>query len=91
VNSARLSELWAAPELAQLPPLLAGLDALATTLRAQHPTLEHVWTATDPGSLLEARALIQVIATARTQLLAYRRAVRRALRNPYCERDDEPF
>jgi hypothetical protein len=91
VNDSRLSELWAAPELAQLPPLLAGLDALAIMLRAQHPTLAHEWTATDPPSLLEARALIDVIATARTQLVAYRRAVARALRDPYCDGDDLPF
>lgn len=86
-----MRQLWAAPELAQLPPLLAGLDALAIMLRVQHPTLEHEWTATDPASLLEARALIEVIATARTQLVAYRRAIGRALRDPYCDGDDLPF
>lgn len=90
-NEARLRELWAAPELAQLPPLLAALDALALMLRAQHPTLDDPWTATDPASLLEARALITVIATARRQLVAYRRAVHRALRVPYCDADDLPF
>ena len=86
-----MRELWAAPELAQLPPLLAGLDALASMLRTQHPTLDHEWTATDPPSLLEARALIAVIATARDQLVAYRRAVARALRHPCCDGDDLPF
>lgn len=91
MNEARLRELWAAPELAQLPPLLAGLDALAIMLRAQHPTLDHEWTATDPPSLLEARALIAVIATARGQLVAYRRAVARVLRNPCADGDDLPF
>jgi hypothetical protein len=91
VNDARLRELWAAPELAQLPPLLAGLDALAIMLRAQHPTLDHEWTAADPASLLEARALIAVIASTRRRLVAYRRAVGRALRDPYCDGDDLPF
>jgi hypothetical protein len=91
VNDSRLRELWAAPELAQLPPLLAALDALATMLRAQHPTLDHEWTATDPPSLLEARALVAVIATTRNQLIAYRRAVARALRNPCADGDDLPF
>jgi hypothetical protein len=91
VTDVRLRELWAAPELAQLPPLLAGLDALATMLRAQHPTLDHEWTPTDPASLLEARALIAVIASARRQLVAYRRVVSRALRDPYCDSDDLPF
>jgi hypothetical protein len=91
VNDARLRELYAAPELAQLPPLLAGLDALAITLRVQHPTLEHEWTPTDPASLLEARALFEVIAIARTQLVAYRRAVGCALRHPCCDDDDLPF
>jgi hypothetical protein len=91
VTNVRLRELWAAPELAQLPPLLAGLDALAVMLRAQHPTLDHEWTPTDPASLLEARALIAVIASARSQLVAYRRAISRALREPYCDSDDLPF
>lgn len=86
-----MRDLWAAPELAQLPPLLAALDALAIMLRAQHPTLDHEWTATDPASLLEARALIAVIASARTQLVAYRRTVGRALRNPSGDSDDFPF
>lgn len=86
-----MRDLWAAPELAQLPPLLAALDALAIMLRAQHPTLDHEWTATDPASLLEARALIAVIASARTQLVAYRRTVGRALRNPLSDSDDLPF
>jgi hypothetical protein len=91
VTDARLRELWAAPELAQLPPLLAGLDALAVMLRAQHPTIDAEWTPTDPASLFHARALIVVIATARSQLVAYRRAVHRALRDPYCDSDDLPF
>jgi hypothetical protein len=91
VNDARLRELYAAPELALLPTLLAGLDALAIMLRAQHPTLDHEWTESDPASLLEARALIAVIASARNQLSAYRRAVCCALREPYCDGDDLPF
>jgi hypothetical protein len=91
VNDARLRELWAAPELAQLPPLLAAFNALAAMLRAQHPTLDHEWTATDPASLLEARALVAVIATTRAQLVAYRRAVGRALRDPDGNGDDLPF
>lgn len=91
MNRSRLRELWAAPELAQLPPLLAGLDALAIMLRAQHPTLDHEWTSTDPASLLEARALVATIASARSQLVAYRRAVGRALRDQQRDGDDLPF
>jgi hypothetical protein len=91
VNDARLRELYAAPELAQLPPLLASLDALVHSLRAQHPTLDHEWTTSDPATLLEARALIAAIVTVRHQVVAYRRAVRHSLRQPYCDGDDLPF
>lgn len=91
MNEDRLREFWAAPELAQLPPLLAVLDALAASLRVQHPTLDHEWTASDPPTLLEARALAAILVRARCAVLAYRRVVRRSLRGPHHDCDDLPF
>ena len=91
MNDARLRELCAAPELAQLPPLLAMLDALVYSLCAQHPTIEHEWTASDPGTLLDARVLVAAIARTRCAVVGYRAAVRRSLREPYRDGDDLPF
>ena len=67
------------------------LDALVSSLRAQHPTLEHEWTPTDPHTLLAARALVVAIARTRCAVVDYRATVCRSLREPYCDGDDLPF
>ena len=91
MNPTRLRELCAAPELALLPPMLAMLDAIVSSLHAQHPTIEHEWTAGDPHTLRDARALVAAIARTRRAVVDYRAAVRRSLRTPYGDIDDLPF
>ena len=47
-------ELWALPELAIVPALLAVLDGMLASLHAQHGTLKEHWQPEDPPSLCEA-------------------------------------
>lgn len=91
MNAARLRELCAAPELALLAPMLALLEAIVSSLRAQHPTLDDEWTASDPPTLRDARALVAAISRTRRAIVDYRAAVRRSLRAPYGDVDDLPF
>lgn len=81
-----LRELWALPELALVPPLLASVDGLLASLRAQHGTLQHEWQPGDPPSLCAARALTDELLCARRALQKYARAARHTLRHP---RDDD--
>ena len=64
------------------------LDVFA---QAQHPTIEHEWTASDPHTLLNVRVLVAAIARTRCAVVGYRAAVRRSLREPYRDGDDLPF
>lgn len=80
MKTPHVKELWAAPELALAPPLLAALDATLAALRAQHATLDEEWLPSDPRSLHAARAFVAELARARAALLAYVRDTRRALR-----------
>ena len=82
----RLRELWALPELALVPPLLAAIDGLLASLRAQHGTLQHDWQPGDPPSLCAARALTDELLGARRAIRKYARAARRTLIEP---RDDD--
>lgn len=87
-----IRELWAAPELALVPPLLAAVDATLAALRAQHDTLDHEWLPADPHSLRAARAVTAELGRTRAALLAYVCAVRRALHADGDTRDDSlPF
>lgn len=87
-----IQELYAAPELALAPPLLATLEATLAALRAQHHTLHHEWLPDDPASLRAARVFADELARARAALLAYARIVRRTLRAPSPDLDDTlPF
>lgn len=80
MKTPHVRELWAAPELALAPPLLAALDATLATLRAQHATLDEEWLPGDPRSLRAARMCVTELVRARAALLAYVRDTRRALR-----------
>ena len=84
-------ELWALPELALVPALLAAIDGLLASLHAQHGTLRDEWQPGDPNTLCEARALVDELDTARRALRRYARAVRRALRQPEQQDDQLPF
>jgi hypothetical protein len=84
-------ELWALPELALVPALLAAIDGLLASLHAQHGTLREDWKPGDPPTLREARALVDELDTARRALRRYARAVRRPLRQPLRHDDQLPF
>jgi hypothetical protein len=84
-------ELWALPELALVPALLAAIDGLLASLHAQHGTLREGWQPGDPPTLREARALVDELDTARRALRRYARAVRRTLREPVRHDDQLPF
>lgn len=71
-------ELLATPELALVPALLAALDGLLATMRAQHGTIQHEWQPGDPTSLVAARALTVELRRARRAVVRYARALRRA-------------
>lgn len=71
-------ELWAMPELALVPALLAALDGLLGTMRAQHGTIQHEWQPGDPKSLIAARLLTLELLRARRAVVRYARALRRA-------------
>ena len=86
-----VNELWAAPELALAPPLLAALDATRAALRAQHATVDDEWLPGDPPSLRAARVFVAELARARAALLAYVRDTRRALRTHDDEQERLPF
>jgi len=79
-------ELWALPELALVPALLAMLEGMLASLQAQHATLREHWQPGDPPSLCAARALADELLRARRAILRYTRAARRTLREP---RDDD--
>ena len=84
-------ELWALPELALVPALLAMLDGMLASLHAQNGTLLEQWQPGDPPSLRAARALADELLRARRPIVRYTRAVRRTLYEP--PRDDHslPF
>jgi hypothetical protein len=84
-------ELWALPELALLPALVAAIDGLLASLHAQHGTLNDDWQPGDPPTLHEARALAEDLLRARRAISRYARAVRRVLRQPRTTDDSIPF
>ena len=84
-------ELWALPELALVPALIAAIDGLLTSLHAQHGTLADDALPGDPPTLREARALAQDLLRARRTLCRYARATRRVLRDPPTIDDPTPF
>lgn len=79
-------ELWEAPELAVLFPLLACIEGLVASLAAQHSTLHDEWRSGDPSSLCAARTLVRDLAKARATTDRYLRTIR-ALRPKH----DEPL
>lgn len=84
-------ELWALPELALVPALLAMLDGMLASLHAQHGTLREHWQPGDPPSLRAARALADELLRARYAITRYTRAARRTLREPRGDDHDLPF
>lgn len=84
-------ELWALPELALVPALLAAIDGLLASLHAQHGTLREDYQPGDPPTLRQARALADELHTARRALRRYVCAVRRALQQPVRHDDQLPF
>lgn len=84
-------ELWALPELALVPALLAAIDDLLASLHAQHATLRKDWQPGDPPTLREARALAFELDTIRRALRRYVRAVRRTLSQPAPHHEQLPF
>jgi hypothetical protein len=84
-------ELWALPELALVPVLLAAIDGLLASLHAQHGTLREDCQPGDPPTLREARALADKLERARHALRGYACVVRRALRQPVRHDDLLPF
>lgn len=86
-----MRELWALPELALVPALLAAIDGLLASLHAQHGTLCDDCQHGDPTTLREARALVDELHTARRALTRYARAVRRTLRQPVPHDEQLPF
>jgi hypothetical protein len=84
-------ELWALPELALIPALLAAIDGLLASLHAQHGTPREDRLPADPRTLREARALADELHTARRALRRYVCAVRRTLRQPVRHDDQLPF
>jgi hypothetical protein len=91
MKSPSVRELWALPELALVPALLAAIDGLLASLHAQHGTLCEDWQPGDPTTLCEARALVDELDTARRALRRYARTVRRALHRPVHHDDQLPF
>lgn len=83
-------ELWALPELALVPALLAAIDGMLASLQAQHGTLHEDWLPGDPATLRDARGLAHELTSARRALTRYVHVVRRSLRQPSTP-DDLPF
>lgn len=84
-------ELYALPELALVPALVAALDGLLASLHAQHGTLREHWQHGDPPSLCAARVLADELLRSRSALLRYTRAVRRTVRQPRRGHQPLPF
>jgi hypothetical protein len=84
-------ELYALPELALVPALLAAVDGMLASLHAQHGTLREHWLPDDPPSLRAARVLADELLRARHALRRYARAVRRTLRPPRDDHYPLPF
>jgi hypothetical protein len=84
-------ELWALPELALVPALLAGVDGLLASLHAQHDTLQEHWQPGDPSSLRAARVLADELLRVRRAVIRYTRAARRTLREPRGDDHSLPF
>lgn len=86
-----VSELWAMPELALLPALIAAIDGLLASLHAQHGTLNDDWQPGDPPSLAQARLLVDELVRARSALRRYVRAVRASLNQAPPDQEPLPF
>ncbi len=86
-----VSELWAMPELALVPVLLAAIDGLLASLHAQHGTLNDAWQPGDPPSLAQARLLVDELLRARAALRRYVRAVRGSLKHAQPDQEPLPF
>jgi hypothetical protein len=84
-------ELWALPELALVPALLAAVDGLLASLHAQHGTLCEHWQPGDPPSLRAARVLADELLCLRRAVIRYTRTARRALRQPRGDDHSLPF
>jgi hypothetical protein len=84
-------ELWALPELALVPALLAAVDGMLASLHAQHGTLGEHWLPGDPPSLRAARVLVDELLRARFAIIRYARAARRTLRKPRGSDHSLPF
>ena len=82
-------KLYAARELVELRLLIAALDAAATALRLEHPTVDTLAEPTDPSTLRAARHLLARIRALRGAVRSYRSAVHRVLTAP--DEDDVPF
>lgn len=86
MNAPDPREVWDAPELAVLFPMLACIDGLIASLAAQHSTLHEEWRKGDPSSLIAARALVRDLAKARLATARYLRTIRDLRQSP-----DEPL
>jgi hypothetical protein len=84
-------ELWALPELALVPALLAAVDGLLASLHAQHGTLCEPCQPGDPPSLRAARVLAAELLRVRSAIIRYTRAARRTLREPRADDHSLPF
>jgi hypothetical protein len=84
-------ELWALPELALVPALLAAVDGMLASLHAQHGTLREHWQPGDPPSLHAARVLADELLRVRGAVVRYTRAARRTLRQPRGDDHSLPF
>jgi hypothetical protein len=84
-------ELWALPELALVPALLAAIDGMLASLQAQHGTLHDDWQPGDPSTLREARAVVDELLRARRVLRRYARTVRLTLRDTEPNDHELPF
>jgi hypothetical protein len=82
-------KLYAARELVELRLLVAALDATATALRLEHPTVDTLAEPTEPTTLCAARHLLARIRSLRAAVRSYRAAVHRVLTEP--DEDDLPF
>lgn len=82
-------KLYAARELVELRLLVATLDAAATALRLEHPTIDTLIEPTDPTTLRAARHLLARIRSLRGAVRTYRSTVHRVLTEP--DDDDIPF
>lgn len=81
--------LYAARELVELRLLVATLDAVATALRLEHPSVDTLAEPTDPPTLGAARHLLARIRSLRAAVRTYRSAVHRVLAEP--DDDGIPF